>query len=148
MRQTDKSYNASTIERIAITEHYAPMIMAPSSKIFKNNKTQKYSYLYYMFNVHACMHVRMRACMLMYTHTHICIHQPHIRYQFHPSDSKHTCTNINIYEHCSHTFMPIHTRLKPKKNKTNTKHTINEHTQMHIYTHTHTHTHKYTYINK
>ena len=53
MRLTDKSYNASAIERIAITEHYAPMIMAPSSKIFKNNKTQKYSYLYYMFNVHA-----------------------------------------------------------------------------------------------
>ena len=49
MHQTYKSYNASAIERIAITEHYAPMIMAPSSKIFKNHKTQKYSYLYYMF---------------------------------------------------------------------------------------------------
>ena len=138
MRQTYQSYNASAIERIATTEHYAPMIMAPSSKIFKNNKTQKYSYLYYMFNVHACKHVRMCACM--YTHTHICIHQPHIQYQFHPSDSKHTCTNINIYEHCSHTFMPIHARLKPKKkNKTNTKHTHTKHT----HTHTHTHIHIY-----
>ena len=49
MRQTYKSYNASAIKRIAITKHYAPMILAPSSKISKNNKTQKYSYLYYMF---------------------------------------------------------------------------------------------------
>ena len=92
-----------------------------------------------MFNVHACMHVRMRACMLMYTHTHICIHQPHIRYQFHPSDSKHTCTNINIYEHCSHTFMPIHTRPKPKKNK-NQHQTHNQRTHTNAYIHTHTHT--------
>ena len=67
MRQTYKSYNASAIERIAIIEHYAPMIMAPSSKIFKNNKTQKYSYLYYMFNVHVCMHARI-FCMHVHTY--------------------------------------------------------------------------------
>ena len=67
MRQTYKSYNASAIERIAITEHYAPKIMAPSSKIFKNNKTQKYSYLYYMFNVHSCAYV----CMHVHTYAFI-----------------------------------------------------------------------------
>ena len=70
MRQTYKSYNASAIERIAITEHYAPMIMAPSSKIFKNNKAQKYSYLYYMFNVHACMRACMCVCVHACTHIH------------------------------------------------------------------------------
>ena len=62
MRQTDKSYNASAIERIAITEHYAPMIMAPSSKIFKNNKTQKYSYIICSMCMRACMCVCEHAC--------------------------------------------------------------------------------------
>ena len=50
------------------------------------------------------------------------------------------------YEHCSHTFMPIHTRLKPKK-KQNQHETHNQrtHTYAYIYTHTHTHTHTHTY---
>ena len=62
MRQTDKSYNASAIERIAITEHYAPMIMVPSSKIFKNKKTQKYSYFVCSMCMRACMCVCVHAC--------------------------------------------------------------------------------------
>ena len=69
MRQTNKSYNASAIEWIAITEHYAPMTMAPSSKIFKTTKL-KNIHIYIICSM--CMHVRTRACMCVCVHA--CAH--------------------------------------------------------------------------
>ena len=93
-----------------------------------------------MFNVHVRMQVSMRACM--YTHMHSST--------AHPIPSLRFKAHAPTYEHSSHTFMPIHTRLKPKK-KQNQHQTHNQRTHtMHIYTHTHTHAraHTYTYISK